>query len=48
MEAHLKQWALFAHKFQKEMKLCREVEFPDSILRTMSTEGSYYSGSYDL
>jgi hypothetical protein len=38
IEAQLKQWALFEYKLQGEMKLCREMEFPEHVLHTMIKE----------
>jgi hypothetical protein len=38
MEAHLKQWALFEYKLNREVKLCREIEFPNWVLHTIIKE----------
>ncbi|OKL55213.1 hypothetical protein UA08_09516 [Talaromyces atroroseus] len=38
MEAQLKQWALFEYKLRGQMTLCREMEFPDSVLITLMNE----------
>jgi hypothetical protein len=38
MEAYLKQWALFEHKLNREVKLCHEIEFPNRGLHTIIKE----------
>ena len=38
IEAHLKQWVLFEHKLNREVKLCREIEFPNQVLHAIIEE----------